>query len=368
MTAKRFEFSITHKDKNSAARIGTLTTPHGIINTPVFMPVGTQAAVKTLTSQDVKDTKAEIILSNTYHLYMRPGYKLISEMGGLHRFMNWDKPILTDSGGFQIFSLKGKTKISENGARFQSHIDGSYHVITPEKAVEIQNHLGADIIMCLDDCPPYPSTPVHINSSLNITKQWAERCKAFHKKEDQALFGIIQGGVFKDMRERSAKDITSISFDGYAIGGLSVGETSDILYDIAGFTAALMPADKPRYLMGVGTPEDILTCIKAGIDMFDCVMPTRNARNGTLFTSEGKVTIKNQQYARDEQPLDKNCDCFTCKNYTRAYLRHLYKASEITALRLNSIHNIRYYTTLIEKIKTAIRENRLREATVQSLF
>lgn len=353
-------FEVIHKDKYTTARLGKFHTSHGSVHTPVFMPVGTKGSVKTLTPEEIKENKTEIILSNTYHLYIRPGHRIIHELGGLHKFMRWSGPILTDSGGFQVFSLKGLAEVSQEGVRFQSHIDGSYHFMTPEIAVEIQQFLGADIIMCLDECPPYSSQYDYILSSIDITKNWAQRCRDYHKK-DNAIFGIVQGGMNKNLREKSARDITSIQFDGYAIGGLSVGEPKEMMYDIAGFTASLLPEDKPRYLMGVGKPEDILIGIKSGIDMFDCVMPTRNARNGCLFTNEGKVIIRNAKYTRDETPVDPECGCYTCKNYTRAYLRHLFISNEILALRLNTIHNINYYNTYIEKIRKAIREDRLRE-------
>ncbi|MHB8172978.1 MAG: tRNA guanosine(34) transglycosylase Tgt [Nitrospirota bacterium] len=361
-----FGFTVLKKDSGTRARLGRLVTPHGEVQTPVFMPVGTQATVKTMSPEDLKalggrpnGNGAEIILSNTYHLYLRPGHELIGRMGGLHRFMAWDRPILTDSGGFQVFSHSQLRKITEDGVKFQSHLDGSYHFLTPERATEIQEALGADIIMCFDECPSYPSTFDYLRESMERTLRWAKRCKDSKKRDDQALFGIIQGGMHKELRVRSADRTLEIGFDGYAIGGLSVGETKPLMYEVAGYTAQAMPEDKPRYLMGVGTPEDLLECACLGIDMFDCVMPTRNARTGTLFTSFGKMNIKNARFSEDKAPVDSECSCYACRNFSRAYLRHLYSAGEILGMRLNTIHNLHYYLTLMENIRTAIREDRL---------
>lgn len=356
-----FAFEIIKEDNQTRARLGKMKTAHGEINTPVFMPVGTQAVVKTLTPEDLLEIGAEIILSNTYHLYLRPGDELIADLGGLHKFMHWDYPILTDSGGFQVFSLGKLRKISDEGVTFQSHIDGAKHFISPEKAIKIQENLGADIIMCFDECTPYPSTYDYTLDSMELTSLWAGRCKEAHSREDQALFGIVQGGMFKDLRTKSAEDLIEIGFDGYAIGGVSVGEAKPLMYDITEHTVQYLPKDKPHYLMGVGTPEDIVEGVGLGIDMFDCVMPTRNARNGTLFTSFGKVVIRHAKYAQDNQPIDPTCSCYTCRNYSRAYLRHLFMAKEITVLRLNTIHNLYFYISLIKNIRKAIKEDRFLE-------
>lgn len=324
------------------------------INTPAFMPVGTQATVKTLSPQDVLKAGAEIILCNTYHLYLRPGHKLIEELGGLHKFMNWEKPILTDSGGFQVFSLKGLVKITDSGVKFQSHLDGSSHFITPELAVEIQESLGSDIIMCFDEPAGYPSDLDYLKKASDRTTLWAERCKNAKKNDMAALFGITQGGTNPALREQSAKEIVSIGFDGYAMGGLSVGESASLMLDMVEVTEKFLPENKPRYLMGVGTPEDIVGAVGRGVDLFDCVMPTRNARNGALFTSTGRVNIRNAIHARDASPLDPECPCETCTGYSRAYLRHLFMADELLALRLNTLHNITYYQRLMSRIREEI--------------
>ena len=352
------EFTSITKEPYCGARLGKIRTPHGNVSTPVFMPVGTQAAVKALTPEQVRSLGAEIILANTYHLYMRPGHQLIANLGGLHRFMNWQGPILTDSGGFQIYSLGALRKIAEEGATFQSHIDGSSHFLSPESAVEIQEALGSDIMMCLDECIAYPSRREEVEKALERTARWALRCKKSHRNDRQALFGIIQGGVYPDLRRRSVDEIASIGFDGYAIGGLSVGEPKDLMLDNLAATAPLLPEDRPRYLMGVGTPEDLVEGVYRGIDMFDCVVPTRSARNGLLFTNGEKVVIKNARYREDGSPVDSACDCYTCQNYSRAYLRHLYIAGEILAMILNTIHNLRYYLRLMERIREAIRDER----------
>jgi len=352
-----FRFDLLKKDSGSSARLGVITTPHGEIQTPVFMPVGTQATVKTMTPADLKDIGAQIILSNAYHLYLRPGHGLVKKFGGLHGFMGWDRPVLTDSGGFQVFSHGLLNKITEEGVKFQSHLDGSRHFITPEISVEIQEALGADIIMCFDECAPYPSTYDYYKGSMEMTLRWALRCKKARTREDQALFGIIQGGMHKELRLRCLDELVEMGFDGYAIGGLSVGETKELMYEVAGYTAEAMPVDMPRYLMGVGTPEDLVECVWRGIDMFDCVMPTRNARTGTLFTSFGKLNIRNLKYAEDDLPVDPECSCYTCRNFTRGYLRHLYRAGEILSMRLNTHHNLHYFINLMDGMRQAIKDD-----------
>ena len=346
--------------KQTGARLGRLHTPHGVIETPIFMPVGTQATVKAMTPEELKEIGSQIILSNTYHLYMRPGHDLIERAGGLHKFMNWDKPILTDSGGFQVFSLGPLRKIKEEGVEFRSHLDGSKHFLSPEKATEVQNALGSDIIMAFDECAPYPADRQYVKNSLERTTRWLERCKAAHKyPEKQALFGIVQGGMYKELREQSAKEITAIDLPGYAIGGLSVGEPKDMMYEVLDYTVPLLPEDKPRYLMGVGSPDDLLEGVLRGIDMFDCVLPTRIARNGTAMTSQGKVVVRNASYAEDFTSLDPECDCYTCKNYTKAYLRHLIKCNEILGARLLTIHNLHFLLKMMENVREAIKEDRL---------
>ncbi len=356
------KFKVLKESTETNARLGLLETPHGIVETPIFMPVGTRATVKTMTPEEVKALGAQIILSNTYHLYLRPGHKLIEEAGGLHKFMNWHGPILTDSGGFQVFSLGDLRKITEKGVEFRSHIDGSKHFISPEKSIEIQNSLGSDIMMAFDECTPYPSTYEYAKESMERTTRWAKRCKDFHKDwENQGLFGIIQGGMYKDLREQSAKDIVDIGFSGYAIGGLSVGEPKELMYEMLEFTAPLLPKNKPRYLMGVGTPDYLFEAVINGIDMADCVLPTRIARNGTVMTSHGRLTIRNAKYSRDFGKLDPECDCYTCKNYTRAYIRHLFNVNEILGLRLTTIHNLYFLIKLMENIREAIKEDRLLE-------
>ena len=352
------EFTLIAKDPVCGARLGKIATPHGNIHTPAFMPVGTQGTVKALMPEQVSSLGAEIILGNTYHLYLRPGHDLIARLGGLHRFMNWHGPILTDSGGFQIYSLGALRKISEEGAAFQSHIDGSSHFLSPETAVEIQEALGSDIMMCLDECIPYPAERAQAETALARTARWALRCKNSRRNSQQALFGIVQGGVYPDLRRRGVEEMTAIGFDGYALGGLSVGEPKELMIENLAATAPLLPEEKPRYLMGVGTPEDLVDGVYHGIDMFDCVMPTRSARNGLLFTNGEKVVIKNARHREDGSPIDSTCDCYTCRNYTRAYLRHLYVAGEILSMVLNTIHNLRYYLRLMERIREAIREGR----------
>jgi len=351
-----FQFNLIKQDADTSARLGEIITSHGIVHTPAFMPVGTQGTVKSMLPEEIKNCGAEIILGNTYHLYLRPGHETISKLGGLHRFMNWPHPILTDSGGFQVFSLGALRKITPDGVMFRSHIDGSKHFLSPEKAIEIQEALGSDIMMCLDECTPYPATFSQTEESLNLTVKWAGLCKTAKTNSDQALFGIIQGGSYPDLRKQAAEKITSLGFDGYALGGVSVGEPKEIMYKITDSITPLLPADKPRYLMGVGTPQDIVFGVSCGIDMFDCVIPTRCARHGLLFTNSENVVIKNARWREDNNPIDKTCDCYTCRNYSRAYLRHLYIAGEILAMVLNTIHNVRYYMRLMEQIRTALKE------------
>ncbi len=352
------DFKVIKKDISSRARLGSLTTPHGDISTPVFMPVGTQATVKAMTPEELREVKAQIILANTYHLYIRPGHELVKRMGGLHRFMNWSGPILTDSGGFQVFSLGELRKIKEDGVTFQSHVDGSYHFISPETSIAIQEALGADVIMCFDDCPPYPSDREHVRKSMEMTTRWAARCKAAKRRDDQALFGIVQGGMYLDLRERSAAELSEIGFDGYALGGLSVGEEKELMHEMLDCCSSHLPDDHPRYVMGIGAPEDLIEAVNSGYDMFDCVMPTRNARNGMLFTSFGSINIRNACHAEDPSPIDPECTCYVCANYSRAYLRHLFRSGEILASRLNTYHNLYYYLSLMEGARKSIAEGR----------
>ncbi len=321
------------------------------------MPVGTQATVKIMTPQDMEEMNIGIILANTYHLYLRPGLDIIKKAGGLHKFMAWNGAILTDSGGFQVFSLKELRNITKDGVKFRAHFDGSEHFFSPEKVVEIQNILGSDIMMCLDECPPYPSTREYISSSLDLTLDWARRAKEAHKKEGQFLFGIIQGGVFRDLREKAMQEMEKLDFPGYAIGGVSVGEGKELIYQAVDWCAPYMPQDKPRYLMGVGTPEDIWYCVEKGIDMFDCVFPTRIARNGTAYSSEGLVKIRNAEYREDFRPLDPGCGCYACRTFTRAYIRHLFNVHEILGMRLTTLHNIHFMIKLMDKIRSSILEN-----------
>ena len=354
------KYELIKECKQSGARLGRLHTPHGIINTPIFMPVGTAATVKAMTPEELKEIHAEIILSNTYHLYLRPGHELIEKAGGLHKFMHWDRPILTDSGGFQVFSLGDLRKITEEGVEFRSHIDGSKHFLSPEKATEIQNALGSDIMMAFDECAPYPADYDYVKKSLERTTRWAKRCKDAHKyPEKQALFGIVQGGMYKDLREQSVKELLELDFPGYSVGGLSVGEPKELMNEVLDYTVPLLPKDKPRYLMGVGSPDALIDGVIRGIDMFDCVLPTRIARNGTCMTSEGQLVIKNAKHTEDFSPLDPNCDCYTCKNYSRAYLRHLFKCKEILSSRLLTLHNLHFLISLMKDVRQAIMEDRL---------
>jgi queuine tRNA-ribosyltransferase len=336
-------------------------TAHGVFTTPIFMPVGTQGSVKSLDPEELTKLGARVILANTYHLYLRPGHETIEQLGGLHRFMAWERPILTDSGGFQVYSLAKLRTISEKGVTFQSHLDGSKHFMGPKEAMTIQKALGSDIMMAFDECVPFPAEYHYVKKSVDLTSQWAEQCLEHKSNNGRALFGIIQGGVYSELREKSAKDLVALPFDGYALGGLSVGEDKETRERIIQETVPLLPEDRPVYLMGVGTPEDIIEAVMQGVDMFDCVMPTRNARNGTLFTSSGKLMIKNACYAEDNRPLDSSCGCYTCARFSRAYLRHLFLAKELLAYRLNTIHNLYFYTHLMAYLQKAVLEDRVIE-------
>jgi len=363
-------FSLESTDEASRARVGSIGTSHGCFETPCFMPVGTQGTVKALTHEMLERAGARIILGNTYHLYLRPGHLTINQLGGLHEFMSWQSPILTDSGGFQVFSLTSLRKISEEGVEFQSHVDGSKHFLSPEVSMEIQAALGSDIVMAFDECTPYPATHDQASRSLDVTLRWAERSKLrlaeLHHtapstvpirivNERQRLFGINQGSVFADLRRKSVDELLEIGFDGYAIGGLSVGEPKEEMFEVVSEVAPRLPEDTPRYLMGVGTPEDIVEAVALGIDMFDCVLPTRNARNGQLFTGSGKLNIKNARYRKDQNPIDERCACPVCKRYSRAYLRHLYASGEILGSVLSSLHNISFYLDTMLRVRQAIK-------------
>ncbi|MRH43004.1 tRNA guanosine(34) transglycosylase Tgt [Aquibacillus halophilus] len=346
--------------KQTGARLGKVTTPHGTFETPIFMPVGTLATVKTMSPEDLKEMGADIILSNTYHLWLRPGEDIVEEAGGLHKFMNWDGSILTDSGGFQVFSLSDLREIEESGVHFRNHISGEKLFLSPEKAMRIQNSLGSDIMMAFDECPPYPAEHKYMKDSVERTSRWAERCLEAHGRPDaQGLFGIVQGGEYEDLRRLSAQDLTSMDFAGYAIGGLSVGEPKDVMNKVLDFTTPLLPNDKARYLMGVGSPDSLIDGAIRGIDMFDCVLPTRIARNGTCMTSNGRLVVRNAKYARDFTPIDPNCDCHVCRNYTRAYIRHLIKCSETFGFRLTTYHNLYFLLKLMRQVRKAIKEDRL---------
>ncbi len=354
------DFKLEKTSSLTKARAGLLSTTHGKVQTPLFMPVGTQGTVKTLSPEDLLGAGVQIILGNTYHLYLRPGIDIIREAGGLHRFMNWPFPILTDSGGFQVFSLAELRKITSEGVKFQSHLDGSYHLFTPEVVVEIQKNLGTDIMMVLDECAPYPCSYEDAMKASNRTLAWAERSKVRHYElepvhgRDQALFGIVQGSTYEPLRKISAERLIELDFDGYAIGGLAVGEPKSAMTEITALCTDLLPTEKPRYLMGVGKPEDIVEAIALGVDMFDCVVPTRNGRNGTLFTWEGRLVVKNRQYEQDFSPISETCSCYTCQHFSRAYLRHLFHAEEILGLRLASIHNLHFYMDLVRNAREAI--------------
>ena len=357
--SKPFSYEVLHVCKQSGARLGVLHTPHGDIPTPIYMPVGTSACVKAMTPREMKEIGTKILLSNTYHLHLRPGEALVKEAGGLHKFMGWDGPILTDSGGFQVFSLAGIRKIKEEGVTFQSHLDGSRQFIGPEESMDIQQALGSDIAMAFDVCSPYPCDWEPAKKNMEIPHRWAERCKKHHTREDQALFGIVQGAFYKDLRVESAKALSDMDFIGYGIGGLSVGEPKPIMYEMLDELMPHMPEQKPRYLMGVGTPDCFIEAVIRGVDMFDCVLATRIARNGSVMTSKGRVVVKNGKYAHDFSPLDDQCDCYACKNFTRAYIRHLFNAKEITGGRLASIHNLRFLIHMMEEIREAIANDSL---------
>jgi queuine tRNA-ribosyltransferase len=353
--------------KDGKARAGLIETDHGAIETPVFMPVGTQGTVKAIEQRELIELGAQVILGNTYHLYLRPGMDIIEQAGGLHKYINWQKPILTDSGGFQVFSLSDLRDIDHDGVTFRSHIDGSSHVFTPENVIRIQKQIGGDIIMAFDECTPYPCEFEYAEKSGNMTLQWAEQCRTIHEKQtplyghSQALFGIVQGSVYPEIRETNARALAKMEFDGYAIGGLAVGEPVDEMYRITDFTEQFLPADKPRYLMGIGLPENILESIERGMDMFDCVVPTRNARNGMLFTNNGTINIRNSQYKDDFTPVDDECKCYTCSNFTRSYLRHLFLAKEILGLQLASIHNLAFFLWITDEARKVILEKRFKE-------
>lgn len=359
----RFQAKLT----SEGIRLGLLRTARGDINTPAFMTVGTNATVKAISADTLREIGAEIILSNTYHLYLRPGQDVIKNIGGLHRFMNWPGPILTDSGGFQVYSLSALRKIAPNGVHFRSHIDGSMHFIGPKEAMQIQSNLGSDIFMAFDECTPYPATREYALNSLNLTTEWAKQSKEHHRRcstdqgQDSSLFGIVQGGMFNDLREISLNSLVDIGFEGYAVGGVSVGEPKELMHEVINFCGPLLPASAPHYLMGVGGIDDILTAVSAGFDMFDCVMPTRNARNGTLFTTKGRISIKRTEFKEDASPLDPDCGCYTCRNYSRAYLRHLFLSKEILAMMLNTVHNLYFYMDFFREMRTAIREERFGE-------
>ena len=353
-----FEYKLIAQCPETGARAGELTTPHGVIETPVFMPVGTQATVKAMTPPELEELGAQIILGNTYHLYMRPGADIVAEAGGLHRFMQWHHPILTDSGGFQVFSLSDLRKITEDGVEFRSHLNGSKHFMRPEDSMDIQQKLGSDIAMAFDECVTWPTTEEYSRSAMERTIRWAKRCKDFHSREDQALFGIVQGSMFESQRLECIKRLEDIGFPGYGLGGLSVGEEHDIMYRVLDALCPEMPVNKPRYLMGVGFPTNLIEGVARGIDMFDCVLPTRNGRNGCVLTRSARMNIKNLAYARDFSPIDPTCDCYVCRNFTRAYIRHLYTAGEILAARLCSWHNLHFLVNLMKDARTAIVERR----------
>lgn len=358
-----FEFELLHVDKHTGARRGRLHTPHGVIETPIFMPVGTQASVKTMSPDELKDCGAQIILSNTYHLHLRPGEQLIQKAGGLHKFMNWDRPILTDSGGFQVFSLASLRKLEEYGVEFRSHLDGSKQFISPEISVGIQQALGSDIMMQFDECSPYPCDYDRAKNAMHRTLRWLERCMKAKTNDHQALFGIVQGAFYGDLRIECAKEMARLDLPGFGIGGLSVGEPKEIMYDMLEQMMPYMPEKKPRYLMGVGSPDCLIEGVLRGVDMFDCVLATRVARNGTVFTHDGRLVVRNAKYAEDFTPLDPDCDCYACRNFTRGYIRHLFKAGEILALRLNSIHNIYFLTHMMSEMRQAIENDALLDWT-----
>ena len=353
-----FRFSVTHTDSHTQARLGCMMTAHGRVQTPAFMPVATQATVKAMTPRELREIGAEIILANAYHLYLRPGLERIEQVGGLHRFMAWDGPILTDSGGFQVFSLKSLCRLSEQGVEFRSHLDGSVHLLTPESVIRAQERLGVDIAMVLDECPPAQVSFTEAERAHALTLRWAERARASRTRDDQAVFGIVQGGVFPELREQSARALVDLGFCGYAIGGLSVGEDPAVTHAIAAHAVRFLPAARPRYIMGVGTPAQLVRYVALGCDMFDCVMPTRNARNGSLFTRTGRLNIRRAEFASDPRPIEEGCGCYTCRNFSRAYLRHLAVAGEILSARLNTIHNLYFYQSLMRTMRAALAAGR----------
>jgi queuine tRNA-ribosyltransferase len=359
-----FSFEVLAEDLAGAARVGKMTTAHGVVHTPTFMPVGTQGTVKTLSPRELEEAGVDIILSNAYHLYLRPGPQIVHQAGGLHGFIGWSHPILTDSGGYQVFSLADLNKVSEEGVTFQSHLDGSYHLFTPEKVMEIQHTLGADIIMCFDECTTYPCTYQQAQISARLTLRWAQRCQRALvelnsvREHDQVLFGIVQGSTYADLREMSALALVDMDFPGYALGGLSVGEPKTAMFEMIDATVSHLPVQKPRYLMGVGFPEDLVAGVSRGIDLFDCVIPTRNARNGSVFTTQGPLVVKNAEYARDFRPIDDTCDCYTCRHFTRAYVRHLFQAGEILAPRLATLHSVHFFMQLMRQMREAIEQGR----------
>ncbi|HZB96320.1 MAG TPA: tRNA guanosine(34) transglycosylase Tgt [Herpetosiphonaceae bacterium] len=367
MPTELFQWTLQHTDRASQARAGVLQTPHGVIMTPVFMPVGTQATVKTLTSAEVAEVGAQIILGNTYHLFLRPGDEILARFGGLHRFMNWHRPILTDSGGFQVWSLSERRTIDEDGVNFRSHLDGSTHRFTPERAMAIQSRIGADIVMAFDECSSYGVTHEYAAAAMERTHRWLERCVRAREREDQALFGIVQGNLYADLRERSAAFVGAQPVQGFGIGGLSVGEPKAEMYSMLSTTTAALPADRPRYLMGVGAPEDLIECIGRGVDMFDCVLPTRLGRHASAFTPEGRINLLNAQWASDAEPIQAGCDCQTCRNYSRAYIRHLFRAGETLGPRLATVHNLRFLIRLMEHARAAILEGRFADFSQEFL-
>lgn len=357
-----FEYELIKEEKDTGARLGKIKTDHGEIETPIFMPVGTQGTVKSMDQDDLKEMGAQIILGNTYHLYLRPGMEIMEKAGGLHKFMNWDKPILTDSGGFQVFSLGDLRKITEEGVEFRSHLDGGKHFMTPEKSIHIQNTIGSDIMMCFDECAPAEADYDYTKKSMEMTSRWAKRSKDAHQRPDeQALFGIVQGGMFDDLRVRSANELVDMDFPGYSIGGLSVGESKDLMYHLLDVTVPHLPEEKPRYLMGVGSVDALIEGVMRGVDMFDCVLQTRIARNGTALTSQGKVVVRNATYASDFTPLDPECDCPVCRNYSKAYIRHLVKCNEILGARLLTYHNLYFTLNLMKRVREAIQNDTLLE-------
>ncbi len=362
------KFTVTHHDPTTRARTGLLETAHGVVETPAFMPVGTRGAVKALSPRDLAEVSSQIILCNTYHLYIRPGEEVIQDLGGLHAFMGWPGPILTDSGGYQVLSLAAMRKITEEGVSFRSHLDGSSHFLSPEKVVAIQQALGVDVAMVLDECIPYPASREYVRKSTERTIRWAQRSLEAPRNRDCALFGIVQGGVFEDLREDCAARLGALPFDGFAAGGLGIGEGPELLAEIGSLTARLLPDDRPRYLMGLGKPEDLIHGVRSGYDLFDCVLPTRNARNGTLYTATGKLSIKNAAFARDSRPVEEGCPCYGCRHFSRAYLRHLYTAGEILAAYLNTLHNVCYYQRLMAELRRAIRDRASLESVADGVW